>query len=293
MKAILLAMLMWPLTSNCQVPFDIGTKWTYEVENWLLNTKEFYTYELTDTATIAGEKVWVVNTIDDDIMLKQEDNKVWLYREELADFQLTYDFGATADIPFEWAGVCPPVIYEGDTIHKAKMHIDSIRQTTLPSGIQTSSQFISYDESTLEETYNSHGREAIKGIGFRNRGLDLNTGYFICSRHTFAITQLRCFENDTMQLNFVGYDCDSIWQITNVEEFDEGSLSLYPNPNSGTVHIDGIENESEYRIYDLTGKLLQNGVTVQNMAYIYHSGAAIIRIKVGDSWLTKKVITIR
>ncbi|MBL4624014.1 MAG: T9SS type A sorting domain-containing protein [Flavobacteriales bacterium] len=63
--------------------------------------------------------------------------------------------------------------------------------------------------------------------------------------------------------------CDSAWAFINVDgangimTISEKTINLYPNPTSGLVKIEGVEN-GIYSIIDINGRLLQFGVVKNN-----------------------------
>lgn len=69
------------------------------------------------------------------------------------------------------------------------------------------------------------------------------------------IDVLRCFEDDDLQLNFVGEDC--LYLITHLElsENEVDELQLYPNPSTGSIYfnldVDAVE------VVDISGKLIR------------------------------------
>lgn len=81
-------------------------------------------------------------------------------------------------------------------------------------------------------------------------------------------------------------DCSS------VSEFDENSVSLYPNPTSGSINIEA-ENIQSVSIYDMLGeKVFENAVKGSSFNYDFsdnESGVYIIRIETPESVATKKV----
>lgn len=237
--------------------FDIGTKWTYELSNILQNKTEYITYEVVDTVLFRGEKAWKLITPEGETYMKQKESKVYVYQEEMDDYQLTYDFDLRDSTTFYWGTFCPDSI-DGDKTHESIMKIDSIVDYKLPDDKITKSQYINYKESTPIEDYGSFNRESIKYIGFKNRGLELNTGYINCDNVHYAITKLRCFENDSISYNFVGYSCDSTWiGVGTNDEIISNSIKIYSNPVSGTLKI-GFQNSftGKVEIIDELGRIL-------------------------------------
>jgi len=48
------------------------------------------------------------------------------------------------------------------------------------------------------------------------------------------------------------------WQV-DINESWKHKTSIYPNPMDDALHIDGMQNEEEYKVYNIVGSVLQNG----------------------------------
>jgi len=76
------------------------------------------------------------------------------------------------------------------------------------------------------------------------------------------------------------------------EEFNNNSLSLYPNPVYGNVvQINSNENLS-FEIYNILGKLVLSGNSQNGMIQLgqMNKGVYLIKLKTNKGILTKKLI---
>jgi hypothetical protein len=69
-------------------------------------------------------------------------------------------------------------------------------------------------------------------------------------------------------------------------------VSVFPNPSSGIVHIDGIEEDVEYKLFTLSGELVEKGGTVDKKLELGSPGVFLLGIRVGDQWSYSKIIKI-
>lgn len=68
------------------------------------------------------------------------------------------------------------------------------------------------------------------------------------------------------------------------------TICLYPNPTNGILNIKGLENtEAEYKVYDISGRIVQSGVTSGQVTLTVSTGIFIIELKDGNKVSTTKV----
>lgn len=271
--------------------WGIGTKWHYEHRSMFPPEVTTMTYEITDTTTFKGEQVFILNTPLGDTYLKQSDGRVWIYIEEMDDYQLTYDFNLTHQTTFLWDAMCPDTI-DGASKHTGLMTVDSIKDFTLPDGSASQLQYVNYKESTPMADYGEFGRRAIKNVGFDYGGLGLNTGYLICDCVLNHVSDLRCFENDGVLYNFVGYPCDSTWLRVSTEDLDLQDVKVYPNPSRGSFKVETDDaGPVAYQIFSLTGQKLLSAETYERQIDVdVAPGTYLLRLKIGEAWLDRRLI---
>ena len=51
---------------------------------------------------------------------------------------------------------------------------------------------------------------------------------------------------------------------TGIEKPAEAQLSIYPNPSNGVLHIDGLQENASYKVYDLNQRLISCGTILHN-----------------------------
>ena len=65
---------------------------------------------------------------------------------------------------------------------------------------------------------------------------------------------LRCFQNDSIQVNLSNNACDK-WSFIGLEEQKASKLRLYPNPSLGRLNIESSEEILQVQVLDLTGRI--------------------------------------
>ena len=79
--------------------------------------------------------------------------------------------------------------------------------------------------------------------------------------------------------------------MTSVEDLLEEKIIIYPNPTvDGLVNIDGLDQDVVYELYALDGRLLQSGRTTNHSLLITTPGLHLLKLKVEDHWIVKKVV---
>jgi len=79
----------------------------------------------------------------------------------------------------------------------------------------------------------------------------------LCNGASFQLNtySLRCFSNGNLSFNRSNASCD-YWSLLGLEEENILSFKIYPNPSSGWITIDALQQISTVEVYDLTGRLL-------------------------------------
>lgn len=82
-----------------------------------------------------------------------------------------------------------------------------------------------------------------------------------CDGTSFQLANqtLRCFQNDSVSFNFANYPCNS---NISTAEYEVAQINIYPNPTSGTLHIELPEvdfpKDLRVQIYDVQGRMIMN-----------------------------------
>ena len=234
--------------------FDIGTKWTYEVNRISPPLTTYTTYEVIGLTTLNDTLAYVIEEGFYGYLeyMYVSGDSIYFWNLELEHFQLNFDFSATEEYQTIWAGQC----YSMET-GDAFVTVDSIRQLSIAGDTLD----VQYLDIAYSSTYGDLAAKIYAGIGndynFKlGLGEDCDVG-----RRT---TRLRCFENNENNYNFVGYPCDtnfivSVNEIALVEPY-----VIYPNPSKGEVNIKGLTGKKvNYILYDIVGRRIQQG-TLQN-----------------------------
>ena len=95
------------------------------------------------------------------------------------------------------------------------------------------------------------------------------------------------------------YVCDYIYAYddiqTSVQSSEASKVSLYPNPASGSVVLDGLQDgEAEVQIYDLSGRLLSvrhaEGPSMMLDVTILAPGCYVLKVTQGDEVKVVKMV---
>lgn len=284
--------------------WEVGTKWTYEL-NVDGNTTTYLVNEIVDTITLLGNKLYVVESepIGSGVQyFYYEDGKVYNYKEDINLFELLYDFSTEDNYFTDYRPICDPFFaYDSLQFKNYTILVDSISDFVMPDGAIRNVQHVAVSD-TVEDgsntlVFNESPRSILDGVGFLQGAIhnthDWEIGMYICDDFANFVGKLRCFENDTVSYNFVGYPCDSTWLLSSIESIkEEININLYPNPTSDILFIDGIENDVDYEVYSATGKLLDAGVSSNKSIRLKMEGLNMLRFNVNGSWINKMVTKV-
>lgn len=121
---------------------------------------------------------------------------------------------------------------------------------------------------------------------------DLGAGVFYHHNNNYTLTVPCKSLDDYCNSSWSQYFTIIIEDCIGVDEIDENSVSLYPNPTSGTIKIEA-DNIQSVSIYNMLGeKVFENAVNGSSFNYDFsdnESGVYIIRIETPEGVATKKV----
>lgn len=175
--------------------------------------------------------------------------------------------------------------------------MDTITDYEMPDGTIRTMQHITTQDTANDNGYifliNEFERQILNGVGFMDGAIhnshDWEFGMYICDDFENFTGQLRCYEDNEVSYNFVGYACDSTWVITSTNPPKEKlEISLYPNPTSELVQIKGIDKEVAYEIFAIDGGNISRGITENKTIHLMQSGMNLIRIKLENKWIMLK-----
>lgn len=214
--------------------------------------------------TIKGKKCF---KIDDDqgitdvnVLFSYENGKGYIYDTINDKFNLFIDYTSTDS--FNFTTMSDDGFY--NSINGIAL-VDSIRIFTMPDGSDSYFHYITY-KATIDGIETKHMRKALRNIGFIDGnsfgGWELGLCYNPIYEPELLATKLRCFTNDSVNYNFVGYACDSTWVKSNVSVLESESLIIFPNPTNNFVHLDFLQSEIiQWKLYSYTGNYLQSGLS--------------------------------
>ncbi|HPK09831.1 MAG TPA: T9SS type A sorting domain-containing protein [Saprospiraceae bacterium] len=283
--------------------FPIGTSWTYEYFPININpnqiTHSYITYTVSDSTTVNDTTIYSVSVIraEDTIarpayQMIQGDHEIWFWDESLQKWQVNYDFNAVTSYPTQYFD------QYWQTEFETTVSIDSIYYYDFGDWGLQPVQNVSIDPNgTVEEPLEQSILENCGSL-YGGLKLDLGRGGLIDSfdPHT---GKLRCFERGGFFHNFDNppfpkIACDSVWvEIkSSTTHLEENEIKIFPNPNKGQVKIQGDFKNINYRLFDMTGKLIQRGKSFDHSIEVPHPGIFILEIEMNDSWYKKKIIRI-
>lgn len=261
--------------------FQLGNQWIYEREEPYINGDyaiEYSTITLNDSITTNGIKKFPLNIQD---TMYEEGSKWFFWDNYYQEYVMHYDFEETNQYqikyfdPFKNSDEVATVVI--DSISYRSFGADSLK--------------VQHVKVINSGTYDDYVVDVYERIGASHYGLK-----FVLGRGLFdndpIITKLRCFSSDAMTYNFVSYACDSTWIITGLNELADEKISIYPNPTSGALYIKDLDQEVEYQVFNIVGELTQEGHTSNKSLLIEHNGIFVIKLKIDDQWLSKKVVRI-
>lgn len=267
--------------------FNIGTKWTYEtLETPFPLVMDYVTFEIRDTAFFEGKKVFVIENESGTFVewMHVDSTQVYFWDDPTQAFQLTYDFDNINSYLSYWKDVTG----QPDSGF-ATLYVDSISHITVDND-QIGIQHISIANSGT--TDDELPIDVLINIGRSYGGLRLPLGCGLCDFNK-NLTKLRCFENDSVNYNFVGYPCDSTWLSLSAYFPEAREISVFPNPANGKITIGGIEKDMPYQLISHQGQLIQSGITEDNSLEIPIGGVYFLRLISGNSSHIEKVCVIR
>ncbi len=186
------------------------------------------------------------DTWDDEVYIYEENGKV--YRLLDSTFQLFIDFNAE---PGEsWAAITRPPS-DNDTLF---VRVDSVSFVT-HNGLQLKVQHVSYPNLSIgfpEGSIMEWGPTFTERIG--------NSYFFypqigVCDPHAGYV---RCYSDDTLDVHFVNYPCDTIVPFSSVDDLENLPRYglLFPNPANSTVSFSPDFDADEVVFQNLVGTTL-------------------------------------
>ncbi len=241
---------------------DLSTTWTYEARETFGNGITHINYKVVDTTTLKGKKVFKIkngtSNYDENIMFSFEDSKGYIFDSINEKFNLFIDYSSADSFEFT------TMIMDVNNINKSIngiAYVDSVGIFTMPDGSDSYIHYFTY-KATIDGIERKVSRKALRNIGFidgnSTGGWELGLWYRPLYEPELFATKLRCFSNDSVNFNFVGYACDSTWVKSNVNDFDSEDLVIFPNPVKSGNELNIVTEGEKYnvKIFDEYGKLI-------------------------------------
>ena len=268
-------------TEEEEYTYHIGAQWIYETKAGFAGppTTSFITREVIDTL-IEGDRVkYILNFPIDTFYV--EDSKMFFWDNHYEEYIMYFDFASTTEYDIKYWNAIQGI--EGI----ANIVIDSIGYELFDTDTLKVQYVTVTNSGTISTPYQT---KVYDGIGDADQDILFLLGCGLCDPPR-TITQIRCFTNDTVSYQFVPYPCDSTFIVTSVEDLLEEKIIIYPNPTvDGLVNIDGLDQDVVYELYALDGRLLQSGRTTNHSLLITTPGLHLLKLKVEDHWIVKKVV---
>lgn len=260
--------------------FTLGDTWTYETIEVTGGPRivRYKTYSITGTVTDGNLTKYVIN--EQDTFYVTED-KMYFWDKRYQEYIMYYDFNSTSSYEIKY------FIQTSREEKVATVVIDSISYKHFGNDSIKVQHVHILNNGTME----NYSEVVYEGIGAGHYGIKFYLGCGLCDFSTH-ITQLRCFTDEIKLYSFVPYACDSTWIITSVAEADKPDVRIFPNPTTGIIQVQGLNKPTDYKIYDLSGRLIQEGKIEGNNIFLEHSGIGIMKLKIGNTWLRKKVVRL-
>lgn len=296
------------IAQNSEEIWGIGTKWTYEFQLYP-NDFSYLTHEIIDTTLIDGLKLYEVETLPSIAYsgiqyFYYEEGKVYNYDTNQKILQLLYDFDNEEGYWLDYRPVCD-LFFNYDSLISRKYHavVKDISEYEMPDGSTRNLQHMTVTDTVTEvdgsQILVPMNKEVLSNIGFTRGFLhhshDWELGLYICDESGNYISDLRCFENDSVSYNFKKYPCDSTLVLTNTKEIKDASrIKLYPNPTNGIVKIDNWDSPQEYQVYDIRGVKIKEGVSQSGSINLELNGINIIHFRIDDeTWEYARVLNMK
>lgn len=261
-----------------QQTYHIGTQWIYETEeSFIAPSTSFTIEEVIDTIVEEDRIKYALGGLD---TFYVEERKMYFWDDYYEEYIMYFDFASTTGYDIKYYDEIMDV--EGI----ATIEIDSTGYELI-SGDYLGVQYVTVlNSGTNPDPYQT---KVYDGIGESNDGIKFLLGCGLCDPFV-NITQLRCFNNDTISYQFVPYPCDTTFVITSISELITKDITVYPNPTSGLINIGGLDGEVAYELYSVDGKRIESGLTNNQSLFIKAPGLYFLKIKVADHWMVKKVV---
>lgn len=260
----------------------IGTTWTYSSIGLDFPGPHvgFFNSTITDTLTTNGQLKYLRTQSAFGLdTFYVAGSKMYFYDTQLQRYVMHFDFNNITGYEVDYEDSRGP--------QTATVRIDSVTTETI-SGRSLRVQHVDIFNSGSFEPYRT---KIYEGIGNAAYDVSLFLGQGLFDYNPYP-DELRCYESDSLSLKFVAYPCDSTWLVTSTAEVPLRNIKLYPNPANGEVRIDGLASETDFEVYSVAGRLLQNGTTTDGFIPLNYSGVLLIKFRANGNWVVRRVVNL-
>ncbi len=232
----------------------VGARWVYEGLEFGI-TKSIYKIECIGTKIVQGKNCKILvqtettcDLLHDTIYVYQDINRVYVYRDEVAQFYLAYDFNKLGNESyrlddFNW-------VFNQSPKKFIDINVDSVGTMSI-DGVSFFGQYI---------TGPNISSFIIPRIG------DIKNLFLIEQGLCDGIysTKLRCYSDSDYDIKVTtDPDCDI---ISNTTEDNVELISIQPNPTNNSFKIIGLQKSTHYKIVDNQGKQISSGTAAANQS---------------------------
>ncbi len=263
------------------IDYSVGAEWIYEQEEYFGGANSsvgFRSYIVEDSLTDGELTKYILGPLD---TFYREESRIYFWDEILQEYVMYYDF-------------------EESTSYDIRYYDQALNEEATATVVVDSVSYRYFDEDSLRVqhvrivnsgTFDEYQELVYEGIGAGSMGIKFVLGCGLCDVNPVT-TQLRCFITDSMTYNFVPYACDSTWFTTSTTEESLEQLLIYPNPTRSAIFVDGISAGLDYQLYDLGGRLVQHGTVQDNAMPIDYPGFYLLKLRVDDRWVVRRVVRL-
>lgn len=262
----------------------IGSEWYYEIQNEDGSVTHQHLAYAADT-TVNHKKVAIIvrtNTLYDKgrheeithEYLYGEGNKIFWWNKVLGEFTVLYDFGAETGDSWEIKVGTNSLVMRVDAVNEIEYNGRSFKTLAVSDEDRLFSGTVVCSVGHLLSFFPE--RLMTQGKGYRVEGI-------------------RCYWDKGELLFALGdKDCDEVYEQLHhgVDEPQQAGITLYPNPATNKVHIEGAEVD-EVQVYNVFGQLLKlcrgQEISVEDMS----KGAYLLRVRTKDGRLETARLMVR
>lgn len=265
------------LKSQAQEFAPIGAKWHYEVINGVGAQRGFQKYTVDGDTSINNS---VYKKIKRNqilfLLLREENNKVYWFHAPTNSDRIFFDrIPTVGDIwNYPYDGLFEVYFpYQGNftnPVDSIGLRVESVSDTTfnnLPAKkINFSKRLSASEEFTVNQNDLTSAYKTFSPFGFFQTFFLLGSGATLDSSYPI---RLRCYEDEYWGLIHFNPEvaCDSVWEVTKINEISTEEFKIFPNPASQSFQIQWSEpiiSDVFVTLIDAMGKVVFKTTINQN-----------------------------